>query len=195
MRVVQVVVEVEEVIQPSRVAPLSSFKQVQVAVADWVKITMAEPVELVEEIVEILEEPELMVQLVEGAERNQRVAQAELAQAPVPEVTVLLVLQTQVELVTVLMQVMEVPVSGVEVVEVETTTAELAEVVVQVSELSEHPAQARLRGTASMVTVALPETEVLPKPLETPAALLSLRDVPVGAVARGLRLLQPKTLR
>jgi len=43
-------------------------------------------------------------------------------------------------------------------------------VVVQVSELSEHPAQARLRGTASMVTVALPETEVLPKPLETPAA-------------------------
>jgi len=34
VRVVQVVVEVEEVIQPSRVAPLSSFKQVQVAVAD-----------------------------------------------------------------------------------------------------------------------------------------------------------------
>ncbi len=182
-------VEVEEVIQPSRVAPLSSFKQVQVAVAEWVKIQLAEPVELVEEIVEILVEPEVMVQLVEGAERNQRVAQAELAQAPVPEVPVLLVLQTQVELVTVLLQVMEVPVRGVEVVEVETTTAEVAEVVVQVSELSEHPAQARLRGTASMVTVALPETEVLPKPVETPAALLSLRDVPVGAVARGLLLI------
>ncbi|MEE9534021.1 MAG: hypothetical protein V3W06_06355, partial [Acidimicrobiia bacterium] len=131
---------------------------------------LAEPVELVEEIVEILEEPELMVQLVEGAERNQRVAQPELAQAPVPEVTVLLVLQTQVELVTVLMQVMEVPVSGVEVVEVETTTAELAEAVAQVSELSKQPAQARLLGTAAMLTVALPVMEVLPKPLATPAA-------------------------
>ncbi len=49
------------------------------------KIVLAELAELVEELVELLVEPELVVQLVEGAERNQRVAQAEFAQAAVAE--------------------------------------------------------------------------------------------------------------
>lgn len=38
--------------------------------AEEVKIMLAEPVELEEEVVELLVEPELMVQVVEGAERN-----------------------------------------------------------------------------------------------------------------------------
>ncbi len=55
------------------------------AVAEEVKIPLAELVDLVGELVELLEEAVGMVQPVEGAERNQRVAQPELAQAPVAE--------------------------------------------------------------------------------------------------------------
>ncbi len=40
------------------------------AVAEAVKIGLAELVDLVGELVELLEEPVRMVQLVEGAERN-----------------------------------------------------------------------------------------------------------------------------
>ena len=40
------------------------------AVAEAVKMTLAELVDLVGELVELLEEPVRMVQLVEGAERN-----------------------------------------------------------------------------------------------------------------------------
>ena len=125
-----------------------------------VKIPLAEPVELVEELVELLVEPELMVHLVERAERNQRVALAELAQAAVPEVTVLMVLQTQVELELMdLVEVEEVPVCMVVEVEQETMMVEPEVVAVPVSEIPRPPAQERLRGTTLILTVVLPVKE------------------------------------
>ena len=98
------------------------------------KIQLAEPVELVEEIVELLVEPELMVQVVEGAERRQQAVLPELLDLVVE--LEMLVLQTQVELELMeLVEVEEEPVCMVEVEEVETMMAELVEAVAQVSEL------------------------------------------------------------
>ena len=98
------------------------------------KIQLAEPVELVEEIVELLVEPELMVQVVEGAERRQQAVLPELLDLVVE--LEMLVLQTQVELELMeLVEVEEEPVCMVEVEVVETMMAELVEAVAQVSEL------------------------------------------------------------
>ncbi len=127
--------------------------------AEEVRMVLAEPVELVEEIVELLEEPELMVQLVEGAERNQRVAQPELAQAAVPEDPAQVERQTKVVPAAAIVVAVAVAVSGVEVAVAVRMMVLLVEVVAQVSELSEQPAQAQLRGTAAILTVALPVKE------------------------------------
>ncbi len=109
--------------------------------AEEVKMELAEPVELVGEIVELLEEAELMVQLVEGAERNQRVAQPELAQAAVPEDPAQVERQTKVVPAAAIVVAVAVAVSGVEVVVAVRMMVLLVEVVAQVSELSEQPAQ------------------------------------------------------
>ena len=66
------------------------------AVAEEVKIPLAEPVDLVGELVALLEEPVRMVQPVEGAERRLRVAQPEPAQAAVAEDPAQLERQTKV---------------------------------------------------------------------------------------------------
>ncbi len=102
---------------------------------------LAEPVELVEEILELMVEPELMVQLVEGAERNQRVAQPELAQAAVAEDPAQVERQTKVVPAAAIVVAVAVAVSGVEVVVAVRMMVLLVEVVAQVSELSEQPAQ------------------------------------------------------
>ncbi len=66
------------------------------AVAEAVKIPLAELVDLVGELVELLEEPVRVVQPVEGAERRLRVAQPEPARAAVPEDPAQLERQTKV---------------------------------------------------------------------------------------------------
>jgi len=104
-------------------------------VAEEVKIILAEPVELVGEIVELLEEAELMVQLVEGAERNQRVAQPELAQAAVPEDPAQVERQTKVVPAAAIVVAVAVAVSGVEVVVAVKMMALPVVVAVPVSEL------------------------------------------------------------
>ncbi len=119
---------------------------------------LAEPVELAEGTMEPLGEMVISSVLVEVAERREAQAQLEPVEA-VQVVLVLMVVRTQVEMVGTILEVEEVPVSMVELEEVETMMAELVEVVAQVSELSEQLAQARLRGTASMVTVVLPVME------------------------------------
>ena len=70
-----------------------------------------------------------------------------------PEVLVLLVVQTQVELVATRLEVEGVLVCLVEAVEGETMMVQLVEVVAQLLELSKHLAQVRLQETTPMWTM------------------------------------------
>ena len=105
------------------------------AVAEEVKMPLAEPVDPVGELVALLEEPVRMMQPVEGAERNQRVAQPELAQASVAEDPAQVERQTKVVPAAAIVVAVAVAVSGVEVVVAVRMMVVLVEVAVPVSEL------------------------------------------------------------
>ncbi len=99
------------------------------------KIVLAELAELVEELVELLVEPELVVQLVEGAERKQRVAQPEFAQAAVPEDPAQVERQTKVVPAAAMVGAVAVAVNMAAAAAAEMMTVEPAAAAVLVSEI------------------------------------------------------------
>ncbi len=105
------------------------------AVAEAVKIPLAELVDLVGELLELLEEAVGVLQLVEGAERKQRVAQPEFAQAAVPEDPAQVERQTRVAPAAAMVGAVAVAVNMAAAAPAEMMTVEAAAAAVLVSEI------------------------------------------------------------